>query len=212
MVKPERFIMIVCTMDLKRSKSYSKEKRKLIQEFFINLIDQLRNFHDEILVNMTTGDEIEIVFPSPSLLFQIIHFIDNQFHFDYHMGIGIGEIEGLDNENSPTRMYGDAFYFSRGAIDNAKRKNEKILFNIEDQAKNELVNALISLINHIKQSWTEKQQNVAYYMFTHEDAFNKDAALHFGISPQAISQNLIKSGYDSVRNGEIIIMEILEDH
>lgn len=207
--KAGELYLIVCTMDLKQSKSYTKEKRKLIQKIFIELIDKINNLNQEISANITTGDEAEILFSSPNILFRIIYLIDRDFQFDYHMGIGIGEIEGPENEIVPSRLYGDAFYLSRDAVEASKKRNEKIIIKTENNEFEDIINSLFSLTNHIKKTWTKKQKDHVNYMFFNEQALQLDAAAQFNVTPQAISQSLNNAGYDSVRNGETIIMKLI---
>lgn len=205
-------IKSVLTADIKKSKNLEETARMNIQKNIFNLINLFENSYqsDIFSASMTTGDEFQVVINHPSKVYDIYKTIRNKLSENIYAGIGFGEIEFVENRQSPSEMYGTAFYNSRDAIEKAKEKNLDIYFYTGRKTLDMELNTIIQLILFIRNKWTKRQQKILKYYESHKNILQKEVAEHFKISEAAVSKTIKISGYEEVKRGELLIKDLLK--
>lgn len=110
-------------VDLKKSRSYTKEDRNYIQHFIMDTVHLLNNLYRHELVrevDFSAGDEIQGLFFSPETAYLYYWMLSMWLHpIEIRAGIGVGSWDvQLDNKGT-TGQDGTAYHNARYAIKNA---------------------------------------------------------------------------------------------
>lgn len=201
----------VITVDIKGSTKFDASRRSRIQESVLDLINDIEvNFSDDLFtIGMTGGDEFQVVLNSPEETINLFKFVSERMPVQFRFGVGIGGVEVVGDALSPSEMYGSAFYSSRKALNKAKGKQVQILFNTGDEKLNFELNTIIQLVLFIRVNWTKRKKEILRFVERHEEMMQKEVAEHFGISEQAVSKTINRSGFKLVKQGERLIQRLL---
>lgn len=110
-------------IDLKRSRSYTKEDRNSIQYYIMNVINLLNTLYcREIVreVDFSAGDEIQGLFASAEAAYLYYRMFSIWLHsVEIRAGIGVGGWDVQIDRKGTTSQDGPAYHNARSAIKNA---------------------------------------------------------------------------------------------
>jgi hypothetical protein len=200
----------VVTVDIKGSMSVSGERRKRLQRSLFNVTERLKKFSDDLFaVGMTGGDEFQAVLLSPKKAMDVFKLVQNHLAVDFYFGVGVGSVEAVGKKFSPSEMYGSAFYSSRDAINEAKKRHVQLVFRTGNENLDFQLNTIAELLLFIRGGWTRRQREILNFMESHEETVQKRVAEHFGVSEQAVSKVVRVSGFELVRQAEKLVRVLL---
>lgn len=195
-----------------------KGSRKLArwQDIFKRLETTLKEvnqeFADDILMNFepTVGDEFQGILINADSAYLISVAIKNRVPADMYLGIGIGEVEKLSNEN--VGMRGTAFYRARSALELCKKRKRGIIIKSSDVPNymEDIINTLLYFINSFEKLWTKRQREIVNYFRLHPDYTYTQLSRYFKISKQSISQILKAANWNVVSEGELSVNKLLK--
>jgi len=187
----------VITADVVQSRMMSGETE--------TLPNRLSKLHHPQLVagfTMSRGDEIQGVLTgwltAPEVL-RILRYTCRPLHL--RIGIGLGIHTGRLTEN-PWELNGPAFFRARSALDELKSSRQprtKIVTGGE-AALDQLLNAVLVLLDNIELDWTEAQWEAVH---VYEAAGTYAAAAdRLGIAPQNVHKRCQAAHWNAVREAE----------
>ena len=150
-------------IDLKKSRSYTKEDRNNIQYYVMDILHLLnRLYHKELVreVDFSAGDEVQGLFSSPEAAYLYYRMLSLWMHpIEIRAGIGVGGWDvQLDNKGT-TGQDGPSYHNARYAIENADdSEGYPILFfsgNRSDVTINTIIGGAASIL--AKQSIYQNQ-------------------------------------------------------
>lgn len=134
-------------IDLKKSRSYTKEDRNYIQHYIMDVIHLLnRLYHRELVreVDFSAGDEVQGLFSSPEAAYLYFRMLSMWLHpVEIRAGIGVGEWDvQLDNKGT-TAQDGPAYHKARYAIKNADDNEGYPVLFLSDSQSDITINTII---------------------------------------------------------------------
>ena len=134
-------------IDLKKSRSYTKEDRNYIQHYIMDVIHLLnRLYYREIVreVDFSAGDEVQGLFSSPEAAYLYYRMISMWLHpIEIRAGIGVGEWDvQLDNKGT-TAQDGPAYHKARYAIKHADDSEGYPVLFLSDRQSDITINTII---------------------------------------------------------------------
>ena len=199
----------VFTADLMRSRELAD--RRAVQVELLNLIDTLNSrFESELLAKFTMvlGDEFQGVLKSSEKALEVFRFVKKNIVVGFYCGIGVGNINTPLSDN-PSEMDGPAFYHSRDALEEAKKKRLEVIVKSGNKNLDSLINTLLQLILYIRGRWSKRQRQIIEYLESKESVTQTDAAKYFGVSKQFISKIVKETGWRIVRKAEELANEYM---
>ncbi len=138
----------VLMLDLKDSKKYSNQERNRIQQYLVQITDNLNDvFREKLLRNLSFkgGDELQGLFCNPESAFLCLRLFWRALHtIKCHAGIGIGEwttvVEGRDTYYQD----GPVYHRARRAIEYAKKETDYAAIVLSDTDHDPVINAMIN--------------------------------------------------------------------
>ena len=110
-------------IDLKKSRSYTKEDRNHIQYYIMDVIHLLnRLYHRELVreVDFSAGDEVQGLFSSPEAAYLYYRMLSMWLHpVEIRAGIGVGDWDVQLDSKGTTGQDGPAYHKARYAIKHA---------------------------------------------------------------------------------------------
>ena len=170
------------------NKSRTLPGRNRVQKRFRRAVETVnREFRDDIASPflITLGDEFQGLLLSPVES----HHLVNRFRqlmqpVSFAFGVGIGTLSTPLNSSIALGMDGDAFYRARSALSIAKARKRTLTYGV-NAASEELINALVALMDRQWRRLTPRQQQISRMLRQHNA---KDVARRLRISPQAVSK------------------------
>jgi hypothetical protein len=201
----------VVTIDIKGSRKLNPAERENVHFSIFKVIDKIKGeFPSNIIAaGMTAGDEFQLVVNQPEFSIEVYRFVNGQIPAECYFGVGFGEITDFGTV-APSEMYGEAFYRSRNAIELAKSKRRgEICFKLGDELLDQELNTIFELIVFIKSKQTKRQKEITNFLNSHRYS-QKDVALNFSVSEQAISKIRKNSACDIIYNAEFLAETLLK--
>lgn len=196
--------------DIKGSRTL--EDRKDIQKRLGDILDKINTKYETDISSkfiITLGDEFQ------GLLFDGAHVMDILFEIQKHMypvrirfGVGIGAITTEINKEWAIGADGPGYYHARKAVEHLKnlekknRSNEADIFLEADEVNQGtavMINAVLSLMTVLKESWSDRQREVIWDMLEHQDN-QKDVACRLEIKQPSVQKSLASGNYYSYKN------------
>lgn len=176
-------------IDLKKSRSYTKEDRNSIQYYIMDVVNFLNKFYwREIVrqVDFSAGDEIQGLFASPEAAYLYYRMFSIWLHpIEIRAGIGVGGWDVQIDCKGTTSQDGPAYHNARFAIKNADdSEGYPVLFfsgSRSDTTINTIVGGAASIM--AKQSTYQNQIMLItellfpicnYYIREHDDILPRD--------------------------------------
>ena len=200
----------VITIDLRGSRKM--RNRAAVQVRVFRVLRLLRHrFSNDLLTGfrLTGGDEFQGVLRKPDKVMDVFKLVRRFLGVDFYCGVGIGGIATPIRERS-VEMDGSAFHRSKEAMSRAKRERTELVIVTQNKGIERDMNTVIQLILHTSHRWTAKQREVIAFLEDHPNATQTEAARHFRVSKQAISNTLSRAGWDQVRKGYALLEIWLE--
>ena len=188
--------------DSKKIKQRSEVQRKLK-----SILEEINEkYYGDIVSKfmITLGDEFQGLLCKGSNTMDIILEIERKMYpVKIRFGVGIGAITTDINKEMPIGADGPGYYNARKAIDFMKDNEKKKQTNTADirievegdnQGTTIMINAILSLLTVIKDSWTDRQREIIWDMLEHQDK-QVDVAERFNIKQPAVQKSLSKGSY-----------------
>jgi hypothetical protein len=173
---------------------------------------------------ITLGDEFQGLLENGANVMHILAEIEQKMYpIQLRFGIGIGAITTEINEDMAIGADGPGYYKARAAIE-AIKKNEKkkqmsmsdMRFEVEgeNQVTTSVLNTILSLLNAIKTTWTDRQREVIWDMLDNPGS-QVDTAKRLRIKQPTVQKILATSKYYAYKEAldtiEIALKEIRRD-
>jgi len=205
----------VITVDIKGSRKLPN--RDKVQLRIRHLLNRLNNLYAEKLLapfEITLGDEFQGVLKVQSIeaAWDIFKLLKSELGVPFHYGVGTGGINTPLARTlimKPTEMDGDAFHGSRKAVETAKLMGVEFVFVTETYESFIEVNALVELLLYVASKWTPTQRKVISLFEADPDTTNTAVAKQLGVTKQAISNILSRSGWEEFRDAETMLKALL---
>jgi hypothetical protein len=206
----------VVTVDIRGSRKLAN--RDKVQSRTRQLLHRLNSLYSEALLapfEFTLGDEFQGVFRTQSIeaAWDIFKLLKKRLGVPFYYGIGVGGINtprGLSHlRMRPTEMDGKAFHASRHAVLTAKTMRVEFVIEPESHESFVEVNTLVELMLYVANNWTPMQRRVISILEASPDMKYTMVAKHLGVTKQAISNILSRSGWAEFRDAETLLRALL---
>lgn len=158
------------------------------------LLDILRRVETERSFERTIGDEVQGVLDSSEQVTLAARLLAAQT--GWHIGIGIGAVETpLPASTSEGR--GEAFYAARRAVEAAKSAPAHLVVDAAGDQSHLAESALRLMIWTFENIRAQSRRYIEYRL-DHPETTQKDIAVHFDVSQQAVSRVLSPGGVELV--------------
>ncbi len=192
------------------SKSRELRDRAAIQEQFKAAIEEINQRFTDCIVSrflVTIGDEFQGVLSDVAKSYDVIVAVRELLYpVQFVFGVGVGTIT---TEIAPEAigMDGPAFHNARAALEEGKEEGYEVRYRGLGEPFDNLINAMLVLIEALKHRWTERQFRViSIYRQTGSQA---EVARRLRVSRAAISKTLAAAGWDAVAVGENALKTLL---
>lgn len=161
--------------DIKGSKKL--ENRSDAQEKLNSILNYVNNRYEKQIAAkflITLGDEFQGLLSGGEHLIEIVKYIQKQMYpIKIRFGIGIGEIHTEINSEAAIGADGPAYYAARNTIEELHEQEKKLKKQASDMQISlynrkhvmiDQINAILSLMNIIEESWTDKQRYTVWDM------------------------------------------------
>jgi predicted DNA-binding protein YlxM (UPF0122 family) len=206
----ESEIYTVLIGDVSGSKRLSGMDRYQTQLFMKSAVVQINeqfNPYVEAPMTITKGDEFQGLIDSPGHAFEIIQSLQKMvFPINIRYGLGVGTIYRMGGV-LPIEMDGPAFHRANRALTFAKKRKTEIWFLSENDATDQMLNTIFSLLSAIKSRWNERHFKL-YWSYQEMGTYREVADME-NVTPQAICDILKNCRATDVINAERNLSEIL---
>ncbi|MCQ9163503.1 MULTISPECIES: helix-turn-helix domain-containing protein [unclassified Arthrobacter] len=149
----------------------------------------------------TVGDEIQGVLEDPrSVVDAALRALRTG---QWYVGIGIGAVD-VPLPDSPRAGSGAAFVLARQAVDRAKKTGERVPLAVQPAAAGghaAAAEAVLVLVGGLVRRRTGAEWRVLDALGRPENRRQIDVARAVGISPQAVSKAILRSGWQEEQGG-----------
>ncbi|WP_449372353.1 MarR family transcriptional regulator [Arthrobacter psychrolactophilus] len=185
--------MFVLTIDQRGSRSAGDKCPQLLAV--------LADVDTVVPFERSVGDEVQGVIESPLAVVDAVARVLRER--DWYIGIGSGPVD-LPLPVASREGAGAAFVAARGAIDAAKKTGERVPLVIRSTAVSEWADAaeaVLVLFGDVARRRSEAEWRVLDALSAAPRATQKDVATSLGITPQAVSKAILRSGRQEELNG-----------
>lgn len=187
------FIMFVLTIDQRNSRA-DKDR---VPELLATLVD----IPAVLRFERSVGDEIQGVVEDAAAAVEIA--LRALRTGRWYVGIGVGEV-GLPLPTSSREGAGTAFIAAREAVEKAKKTGDRVPLCVRSSAPDEAVEAaeaVLVLLGDIVRKRSDSEWRVVDTLAADPSRRQLEVAKDLGISPQAVSKAILRSGWVEERNG-----------
>lgn len=185
--------MFVLTIDQRGSRVHGDKVPRLLAA--LADIDALRGFERSV------GDEIQGVIADPDAVVEVVARVLREQ--DWYIGIGVGDVD-LPLPASSREASGNAFVAAREAVDAAKKTGERVPLSVRTVVGSDWADAaeaVLVLCGDLVRRRSQAEWRVLDALKTSPNSTQKQVAAHLGISPQAVSKAIVRSGHHEELNG-----------
>lgn len=168
--------------------------RKKVQEK-INHTFRKINKRKEIAspYTLTLGDEFQAVYSNPKKIFSDILTLIADIHpVRVRFSIGIGEIATKMNRQKSIGMDGQAFYISRDALTNMKKRGLYLTVNGLRKNDEKLIQPMLNVMMNLVRVWKPAKIRLLIMMLEKEKT-TYELAEKLGVSERAVYKNIKNS-------------------
>ncbi|WP_425863383.1 MarR family transcriptional regulator [Arthrobacter sp. TWP1-1] len=194
--------MFVLTIDQRGSRTHGDKVP--------HLLTVLAGVETVVRFERSVGDEVQGVIDDPIAVVDAVARVLRER--DWYIGIGIGSVE-LPLPSSSREGAGDAFIAAREAVDAAKKTGERVPVTVRTATASEWANAaeaVLVLFGDVVRRRSEAEWRVLDALNASPNATQKVVAVHLGITPQAVSKAIVRSGRLEEINGRRAASLLLE--
>ncbi|MCA8950826.1 MAG: hypothetical protein KDE27_15085 [Planctomycetes bacterium] len=161
-------------------------------------------------VQLTAGDELQALLPKPPAAVALLQSLSDALHpVQLRFGLGWGPLTTpLPARRQARRLPlldGPCFHRARAALAAAADRGAWATALGFDPIGAPL-DALLELVGHLRQGWTEKQ---GLYAAAARERQQKEVAAAFEVSPSVVSESLKAANFELVRRGEDGLVALL---
>lgn len=187
--------MFVLTIDQRGSRTHGDKVPRLLG--LLADIDTVLPFERSV------GDEVQGVIEDPDAVVEAVARVLREQ--EWYIGIGVGVME-LPIPASSREGAGNAFVAAREAIDAAKKTGDRVPLCVRsavDEAAPwaESAEAVLVLFGDVVRRRSDAEWRVLDALNAAPGTSQKEVARQLGISPQAVSKAILRSGRVEERNG-----------
>lgn len=102
---------------------------------------------------------IEGLLRTPALAYEILLAAEKEAGVRFRVGVGLGGIETAIRPQA-IGMDGPAFHRARRALDECRKSGRRFTIESDHPASDKFVTCYVSLLEYLRQSWTERQVEV----------------------------------------------------
>lgn len=198
----------VITGDLVKSREICD--RNKVQKKLLTIINKVNiEFHKYIVVkfSLTLGDEFQGLINSVEKSYTIVKEIQKSIYpIKISFGIGVGSISTKIMKRT-TEMDGECFVRSRYALQLAKETGQSIVYATGLDRDDIAINTIIMLMDTIRNKWKELHYR-RIWLYEKLGTLEKVAQKE-NITKQMVSKNFACIGYETIRNAEETIINLL---
>lgn len=169
--------------------------RRIVQERFLAVAEKANSLYKADIASpftVTIGDEFQVLLKTAHCAPAIIEYVAREMTpVGLVFGIGIGTIVTAVNPSLAIGMDGPAFHFARGAVEQAKKKKPRVIYQ-SDLPGMEMINSLNYFIESCTKRRTKRQQQVLTYLS--ENYTQEEIASRLGIRQQSVF-DIINAAY-----------------
>lgn len=187
--------MFVLTMDQRGSRTHGDRVPQIL--------DMLSGFTTVLPFERSVGDEVQGLLADPGTVVEVAARVLREK--DWYVGIGVGPVD-LPLPQTPREASGGAFVAARDAVEAAKKTGERVPLRVRaaDPAAAEwaaAAEAVLVLLGDVVRNRSEAEWRVLDTQAAAAGATQKELAAQLGITPQAVSKAIQRSGSQEERNG-----------
>ncbi|POH58100.1 MarR family transcriptional regulator [Arthrobacter glacialis] len=178
------------------------------------LLSLLANLDMVLPFERSVGDEIQGVFEEPSAVVEAVARVLRER--DWYIGIGLGGVD-LPLPKHSREASGSAFVAAREAVEAAKKTGERVPLCVKTPLATaaaarwvDAAEAVLVLAGDVIRRRSDAEWRVLDALAAAPAASQKDVAQQLGISPQAVSKAIVRSGRHEVRHGREAATLLLE--
>lgn len=187
------FNMFVLTIDQHNSRT-DKDR---VPELLATLVD----IQTVLPFERSVGDEIQGVVDDAADAVETALRALRTGH--WYVGIGVGDV-GLPLPKSSREGAGTAFIAAREAVEKAKKTGDRVPLCVRSSAPDEAADAaeaVLVLLGDLVRKRSESEWRVVDALAADPSRRQLEVAKELGISPQAVSKAILRSGWVEERNG-----------
>lgn len=207
--------------DIKQSRKI--EDRKMVQEKLKEVLDKINKQYEKTITAkfiITLGDEFQGLLNQGINVIDIIEQIQKEMHpIQIRFGIGIGKITTEINSDMAIGADGPGFYKAREAIEilkndeqrNAVRPSDiRIEIDEDNTSVSSLLNAVFSLMEVIKSSWSERQREIISEYEKYDES-QTECAKRLNITQSSVQRSLTKGNFYSYKSAKETVVSVLQE-
>lgn len=179
--------MYVLTIDQRGSRTYGDKVPPLLAG--LADIDTVLPFERSV------GDEIQAVLADPGAVVEVVMRVLREQ--DWYVGLGVGTVE-LPLPESSREAAGGAFIAAREAVESAKKRGERAPLSVQGEEVDaewlDAAEAVLVLVGDVVRERSAAEWRVLDALVAAPGVSQKDIAAQLGITPQAVSKAIVRSG------------------
>ncbi len=188
------------------------EDRQKVQKNFLAMAKKANRLYKKDIASpftVTIGDEFQVLLKCSHIAPIVIDYVKREMTTaELVFGVGMGEIVTDINPKLAIGMDGPAFHFARNAIEQAKKKRPRIIYQ-SDSIGICMVNSLNYFIESCTERRTRRQKQVLEYL---SRELTQEAIAHeLGITQQSVSDIIRLSYLSEVEDARRAISLYLKD-
>lgn len=190
--------MYVLTIDQRGSRSHGDKVPALLAA--------LSDIEVILAFERSVGDEIQALLGNPDAVVEaVMRVLRLQ---DWYVGLGVGRVD-LPLPASSRAASGAAFVAAREAVESAKKLGDRVPVRVQSGANADesdgawagAAEAVLVLVGDVVRDRSAAEWRVLDALDVAPGATQKDIAARLGISPQAVSKAIVRSGRLEELNG-----------
>ena len=186
--------MYVLTIDQRGSRTQGDKVPQLLAS--------LADIETVLPFERSVGDEIQGVLADPGAVVEVVLRVLRAR--DWYVGLGVGSVE-LPLPESSREAAGAAFIAAREAVESAKKRGERVPLNVQGEEADavwlEAAEAVLVLVGDVVRRRSAAEWRVLDALDAAPGVSQKDIAAQLGITPQAVSKAIVRSGRLEELNG-----------
>lgn len=202
---------IALIADMVRSREVPRSQRPKVQMRFQEFVAYLNKRYSRSILSrfvITLGDEFQGLLSSAMPIPDLMWDIDQRF-FDRHLRVGVGfGVLNTPVQKEAINMDGPALYFARAAIQTAAEKRAFGGVFLGFGELDPVMNGIARILWFHRSTLTRQQLRIVEIM--RRGRTQSDAAEELGITRQAISKQVVSTGWSAYTEAESAWRILLE--
>ena len=197
--------------------------RKSVQKMLKSTLDKINEKYQNDIASkfmITLGDEFQGLLSNGDNIMNIIEEIEREMYpVKIRFGVGVGEITTDINLEMAIGADGPGYYRARSAIEYLKKNEQKkeahvsdVRLEVDEDNKSVaiMINTILSLIDAVKQKWTDRQREIIWNMIKYQDG-QKKVAERLGITQSSVQRGLVSGNYYAYKHALDTVVSALKE-